>query len=510
MRNMIGRRAALGRLGSAAAGGALLGAMAETAAAAPPDQIGSWSSIHPWPDVPIHVHLLPASTPSAALVLTYGREANPATLVESGYTRSYVVNIPKNGAPLTSALLVENTTTNLFCSGHAFLPDGRLVAMGGHEGQDYYGSGAISLFEYGATSRWTLQASALNAGRWYPSLVALPGGEILVVGGYISGSQQPNPLPQVWHPAGGLRNLTGALVAAPSYPKIFALPDGTVGMVGPDPQTLFLDLAGAGKWRTGPSTAAPRRNQGIAVLYDEGQVLIAGGATRQLGAPVATAQVLDVLSGAPAWRTVAPMRFARKHATGTLLPDGTVLVTGGSAAAAFNDAAGAVLAPELWDPATERWTVLASAAMPRIYHSSALLLPDGRVLYGGGGQPAAANWGLNNTNVEIFSPPYLFRGARPRVTAATARAVLGGGITITTPDAVTIAQVTLVRLGSVTHTFNMNQRFHRLSFTPNAMGVVATLSSDRYRLLPGHYLLFALNRAGVPSLGRVVRIDAPA
>jgi hypothetical protein len=200
------------------------------------------------------------------------------------------------------------------------------------------------------------------------------------------------------------------------------------------------------------------------------------------------------------------MAYARKHANSTILPDGTVLVTGGSNTSAFNDAAGAILAAELWDPSTERWTKLASAQVPRIYHSTALLLPDGRVVSAGGGRPKAKNGGANNTNCEIFEPPYLFRGARPSVTDAPAKAALGAEIQVSTPDAAAIAQVTLVRLGSVTHTFNMNQRFNRLSFSKGSGKLTVSLPSDPRRLLPGHYLLFALNEQGVPSVGRVIGI----
>ena len=99
----------------------------------------------------------------------------------------------------------------------------------------------------------------------------------------------------------------------------------------------------------------------------------------------------------------------------TLLPDGTVLVTGGGTALDGYDISKAVLAAELWSPATETWRTLAAAAVPRLYHSTALLLPDGRVLMAGSGNDGPA---VNQTQAELFSPPYLFKGARPTISNA--------------------------------------------------------------------------------------------
>ena len=192
--------------------GAVGGLAVPPARAADPALVGLWSPPYPWPDVAVHLHLLPASTPATAVLLSHGREYNPETDLEANYTRSYVVGIPKNGAPLSSWVSVENRNTALFCSGHTFLQDGRLVTMGGHVVDVYYGAGDINVFDYGPPSSWSLQTARLNAGRWYPSVIALPDGTVLVAGGYMVGQGQPNPLPQIWNPvAGTMRNLTGAL-----------------------------------------------------------------------------------------------------------------------------------------------------------------------------------------------------------------------------------------------------------------------------------------------------------
>ena len=131
--------------------------------------------------------------------------------------------------------------------------------------------------------------------------------------------------------------------------------------------------------------------------------------------PAPSTAVLDMSQPSPAWRSTAPMHYPRSYHNLTLLPDGTC-----SRAAARPldgiDLTKAVLPAEIWNPDTETWTDVASLTDGREYHSTALLLPDGRVLMAGGGQlPGRAT---NIYNGEIYSPPYLFKGARPTISAA--------------------------------------------------------------------------------------------
>ncbi|MGH7428415.1 MAG: galactose oxidase early set domain-containing protein, partial [Candidatus Methylomirabilaceae bacterium] len=166
----------------------------------------------------------------------------------------------------------------------------------------------------------------------------------------------------------------------------------------------------------------------------------------------------------------------------------------------------AVHAAELWNPATGSWTTLASSApLLRGYHSTSLLLPDGRVLHGGGGGGGGT---IDNLNYELYSPPYLFRGARPTVTGTTPDAVgYGQTLFVGTPDGASIAKVTLIRASSVTHAFDQGTRLVPLSFSQGAGGLSVALPASRATAPPGPYMLFLVNGNGVPSVGRIMRLQ---
>jgi hypothetical protein len=207
------------------------------------------------------------------------------------------------------------------------------------------------------------------------------------------------------------------------------------------------------------------------------------------------------------------MSVARRQMNATLLADGTVLVTGGTNATGFNSPPtdANVLAAERWSP-TGGWTQLARQTHYRLYHSTALLLPDGRVLSVGSGQPFAT--GLQNDYTgEIFSPPYLFNldgsaATRPTIITAPSSVTYGQSFAIGTPNAADIAKVTVVRLSSVTHATNMNQRLTSLPITNrDAASITVTAPLNGNLAPPGHYLMFLLDENGVPSVASIVQFQ---
>ena len=293
----------------------------------------------------------------------------------------------------------------------------------------------------------------------------------------------------------------------PLYPYMHLAPDGRVFNPGPEATTRFLDTSGTGSWSAGPPTnSGLYRSNGTSVLDDRGQVLlIAGG-----DPPTASVEVVDLYNPAAGWRFVAPMEFARRHHNAVILADGTILVTGGSSQAGFNDFTGAVYAAEVWDPESETWSTLAGSQTPRIYHSFSLLLPDARVLTGAGGRPAGAGGDSNHFNAEVYSPAYLFKGPRPVIDFAPDQVGYGDSFLVATPDAADIAKVNLIRLSSVTHSFDQSQNINRLDFVETPAGLQVTAPASGAQAPPGPYMLFIVDSGGVPSVAKMLTVSVPS
>ncbi|MGH7527451.1 MAG: galactose oxidase-like domain-containing protein [Gemmatimonadales bacterium] len=432
---------------------------------------GEWTVPFPWPVVGLHLHLLPSGR-----VLSWGHSG-----------------VPHLWNPATGVFTAVPSPVLLFCAGHSLLTDGRLFAAGGHI-EDNHGLPDISLFNpTGGT--WST-SPPMRRGRWYPTATTMSKGEVVITAGRDQAGLQV-PLPEVWT-SGSLRVLTGASRNLPYYPRTFLAPNGKLFYAGESQTTRYLDITGTGSWSTVGSRRYGTRSYGSAVMYDEGRILYAGG-----GRTTNTAETIDLRKAAPAWQWTGSMAFARRHLNVTVLPTGEVLATGGTGGTAFNDLTTSVHAAESWNPATGVWTTLASNLINRGYHSTSLLVPDGRVLHTGSGDGAGAP---SERNAELFSPPYLFQGPRPVIQSAPTLVRYGTTFRVGTLDAASITKVSLIRLGSVTHAFDMNQRFQKLGFTADAGGLAVTAPTNRKRTPPGHYMLFILNGAGVPSVAPIVQV----
>ena len=452
---------------------------------------GAWSAPVSLPIVTIHMLALPDGK-----VLAW---SNPRTPPKDGRTPVRLWD-PSAAQPVLEE--AANPFGNIYCSAHLLLPDGRVLTMGGHI-RDNIGLDASTTFDPVLRS-WTM-GPRMNAGRWYPTGTVLGNGDVLVVSGDIDTTVGVNPLPQVYRPADATwRDLTSAQLSLKLYPWMHLAPNGKVFMSGPEQITRYLDTSGTGQWTTVASTNFGYRGQyqGGSVMYEPGKVLLVGGGTPT----TAMAEVIDLNAAAPRWRLTNPMAFRRKALNATLLPDGKVLITGGSSSDIFDDPSQAVFEAEIWDPATESWSTMAPMKTSRLYHSTALLLPDGRVFVSGGGGGGTAVGDVAHYDGEYFSPPYLFKGPRPTIDSAPAGAAHGEQFMVGATDPAGIASVTLVALSSTTHEFNMSQRFVRLAFSPAAEPNRFNVSApDSPNIAPpGHYMMFVLNSNGVPSVGRML------
>lgn len=432
---------------------------------------GSWTAPFPWPVVAIHLSLLPDGH-----VLSWGLAGDPQIW-----------------DPATGNFTAVASPAELFCAGHSFLPDGRLLVSGGHIASD---RGIPDNSSYSpATGSWTA-STPMRRGRWYPTNTTLADGSVVILAGRDEVGDEVAE-PEVWSPK-GIRVLTGASLVLPYYPRTFLAPNGRIFYAGELTASRYLNTSGTGSWTSVGNRRYGNRPYGAAVMYDAGKILYVGG-----GRTTNTAEIIDLNAAAPAWQWTGSMAFARRNLNATILPTGEVLVTGGSSGTAFNDVTQAVRAAEIWNPGTGVWTTLASNAIKRTYHSTSLLLPDGRVLHTGSGEGADMP---EERSAELFSPPYLLNGPRPTITDAPALVGYGTSFTVATPQAADIQSVSLIRLGSVTHAFDMNQRFQRLPFVRQSGALSVSAPASGTRAPPGHYMLFILNGNGVPSEARIVKV----
>ncbi|MER3490742.1 MAG: hypothetical protein C4328_12875 [Meiothermus sp.] len=446
--------------------------------------------------------------------------------------------------------IVDNSQTELFCSGQSALPDGRILIAGGHQGRlgtvsgPYLGSKDINIYDYSGNA-WLTLKDQMAAFRWYPSSLALPSGEVLIIGGTDARGSSNTPDPslngmepldiiEIWNASGStpsrrlLTNAPKLSYAHSQYPWLFVASNGKVFVAGQENRLVYLDTAGSGAWqdledggmeREDPLPGYPTfvRNSGTATLYAPDKILVAGGSPGDgLGDyPVNTALTIDLnLPGKPVVGPTAPMNHPRRHHNATLLPDGTVWVNGGTDGPGVNnqEPQHRVYESELWDPASGRWKPMASAKWFRSYHSTSLLLPDGRVMTGGGGRCDGCAPQDDNSNVEVYWPAYLFNpdgrlAPRPSIARYPTKVRYNQRFSIRVDGTPDIGKVTWLRLGSVTHSVNFDQRFSSLEFTAAGGNSFYVRTPANPNLAPpGFYLLFVVNPQGVPSAGRIVQI----
>jgi len=467
----------------------------------PLDQTGQWSAPFAWPGVAVHMSLLPTGN----IISWDGFAAAP--------------NSEQIWNPSTAGFTPIPYGRNLFCAGHITLADGRTFIAGGHIAAD---NGLADTTIFDSTTNTWIREPDMSVGRWYPTATELADGRVLVFSGdniiqNRAGQPPPfsdasvNSLPEIFDPTTNTwTDLTGSKLTSPLYPFMFTLSNGKVLDAGPDTTTRTFDPQ-TGTWATIGTSPFDGMS---AVMYRPDKIMKSGTwADPDFNGALAynsnnRTAVIDMSQPNPAWRETAPMAFSRSYHNLTLLPDGTVLANGGMSGSDGVDLSKAVLPAEIWNPDTETWKTVAALSNGREYHSTSLLLPDGRVLMAGGGQLPGTP-AVDQNNAEIYSPPYLFKGARPTISAAPSLIQYGSTFTVTTPDAANVASVSLIRTPSVTHGFDQNQRFQWLSFTKNSGSLTVQAPAAANTAPPGYYMLFVVNTNGVPAIAKFVRFPAP-
>jgi hypothetical protein len=476
---------------------------------------GSWGPVVNWDIVPLHMNLLPNGK-----IFAWGkRERNVSGSVTDtlGVPRIWD---PAAGPP--NGLSPIGVNDMLFCAGHTLMPDGRLMVNGGHH-MDDAGINTTYFFSQDGAPQ---QGPNMAYGRWYPTLTVLSDGRILSMAGRDRNGEIVT-IPELWENNQWVQLPGAGTLTIPYYPRNYVAPNGLVFYAGERITSRWFNVdatgpAGRGVWTNGPTHIWRfNRDYGTAAMYDAGKILYAGGGGDVnwdvqspddpiSATPTATAEHIDLTQSSPAWQSAGSMSAPRRHLNSTILPDGQVLITGGTSGAGFvniNEAV-AVKAAEVWNPETNQWTTLAPNRIMRVYHSVSLLLPDGTVLHGASGDAMAGTLEVPpQNNHEIFSPPYLFKGARPTITTAPSSVGYGQTFSVETPNAAQVTDVRWIRLGSVTHAFDMGARANTLSFSTSAEAVAVTAPATPNLAPPGYYMLFVLNRNGVPSRGHIVRIQ---
>jgi hypothetical protein len=457
------------------------------------------------------------------------------------------------GGPYEARILDINTGSekklvqqdDLFCIGLSSLPNGNILVAGGTLLYDnglnscngkFHGLNAA--YEVDVSSESLVKVANMAHGRWYPTCVTLPNGQVFVVNGfdeygvrnrlveiytpstkswtikydpstsltYCVGAGEQTACPGAGSPCYGGTN-KGVSPDVNLYPRSHVMPSGLVVVCDTTDTLVRTWDPSTGQWRNAATTST-KRDYGTTFLLplnnnatERGKVLLVGGSFGANDFATTTVEILDFNAGSstnPVVRNVAPIQKRRKYLLPIILPNGKAIIFGG--AEQVNNFP--VYIPEMFDPITETWTSLTPATIARVYHGTALLLLDGSV-WTASSTPDRATWELR---CEIYRPDY-YSATRPTISGAPTVGGYGGTIIIPTPAPTNIKSVSLVKLGCTTHHYDTDMRLIWLQITgttSNSVTVSAPLNANIAP--PGYYMIHVLDSSGVPSIAKIVKI----
>ncbi|MBK7947364.1 MAG: NPCBM/NEW2 domain-containing protein [Deltaproteobacteria bacterium] len=477
-----------------------------------PAAIGSWGPIIPWPEIAISVAVLPDGRilSWASYDINEFRSAGPT------FTHASVFD------PTTQTFVpVDNNFHDMFCAGVSTLENGTIIASGGNPSDR-----RTSAFNP-ATLSFSPLTNMIDL-RWYSVNATLPNNTVFASFALDAGNRTEvyNPTSNTWAPRANVNvqtqvteqnTINAAFNPTNALPlewlsHIQVTPQGDVLQAGPTPTWHRYDpLGGSPSVVLGQPVGDFARSYGNAVNYDAGKILLVGGADPRLDPPVSTAFAyrIDVNGPSPVVTPAAAMNYPRALSNTVTLPNGKLIVIGGNRVARQFDDTDSNMAAEIYDPATDIWQVVDDIDVPRNYHSTALLMKDGRVLSAGGG--ACSGCPADHLDGQIYTPAYLYESdgspaVRPTLSVPTGTKIRAGDpLTVTAGPGTTSFSV--VRLSATTHHMNTDQRYLPIPAVDNGNGT-RTLSfpSNPNVLIVGNYFVFALDADGTPSIGQTIQV----
>ncbi len=462
---------------------------------------GQWGAPLTLPHVPVTASNLPDGR-----VLTFA--SNQRTSFPNGpeFTYAAVWN------PSTGTVTEINWNQHdMFCGGTVLRPDGKFQVMGGRNTVRL-----SSIFNWQTTS-WS-RAADMNDPRWYTGSLVLPVGDIFTVSGSGGDNTAERYNGTSWRKYSGINwspiaSLT--TIEANWTPLVFVAPDGRIIHIGPTKTLNWVNPEGNGsvvsagvQW---PGTWYPKDS--AVVMYEPGKLLVAGGlAAGTAETPTNLAATINLCTDPPTITPQPAMSSIRRFSNGIVLPTGEVLVIGGNTSGQKFSDTGSVLNAEIWNPRTGLWRTVAGQAVPRNYHSVALLLTDGRVMSGGSG--LAGNAAVDHANLEVYTPPSHFTAtgtAAPRPSLTTAPSTIGLTGRFTVQGTAGLRRFSMIRMASVTHGLTTDQRYFSPAFCETSPGTYELSPHNNQNvMLPGYWMLFGIDASGVPSSSRTVLVSTAA
>lgn len=460
---------------------------------------GDWGNVFDTTIIGIHQVVM-----EDGRVLYWGGDGNGNAFSN---TQKYGIFDPVTGE---HEILEAAHVVRMFCGAGVVIPGTDKILISGGNGNGSNGGQIFDLSDFELTKD---SINELSDGRFYPTTVTLSSGQVVILGGNGPGRATP----EIFTLGEGWRTLDGAtnedLGDGWWYPRTWVNPDGKIivipvnggsqnGQTADDVKIWELDVSGNGSITEIGTVPFTMDVASTSAVYEVGKAVVMDAS--------GDLWYMDFSGAVPQFTFAADMPTDRNNADMTVLPDGRILINGGTTTGNSQDPDNAILQSTIFDPFQGTVTEVDSEDVMRLYHSSSTLLADGTILSMGGG-------GLNNTldfmDAQIYQPDYLFNddgtlADRPEITAAPDSLEPGETFTISVDDASAIARITLVKTGAVTHSINMDPGRMDLAFTVlNNNEIQITVPDNPYVVGAGNWMLFAINGDGVPSEAPIISIE---